>query len=164
MKKYISLLAMALLPALAFVSCSVETDEPAGGTKVEKMAGHWVVTVDATAGGDFYEDPYGLGEWDLFTYNTAADDADQMWIDDGGNFWKFKFKCPVNLSAKTFACDGVDYDNVPTGTATITNGKILDKAGKNVNGMPTDSIYFDVEFSDDPGTIYHIHGVRYAGF
>ena len=47
MKKYISMFMVALVGMFTFVSCDPETDEKAGGTAVEKMAGHWVVTVDA---------------------------------------------------------------------------------------------------------------------
>lgn len=47
MKKYISMFLVALVGMFTFVSCDPETDEKAGGTAVEKMAGLWVVTVDA---------------------------------------------------------------------------------------------------------------------
>ena len=46
MKKYISMFMVALAATFTFVSCDTETDEKAGGTAVEKMAGLWEVTVD----------------------------------------------------------------------------------------------------------------------
>ena len=49
-------------------------------------------------------------------------------------------------------------------TCTITNGKVIPNGGKNVNGKPTDAIQYNIEFSDDPGSIYYVYGVRYAGF
>lgn len=47
MKKYISMFMFALLVCFALVSCDTETDESAGGTAVEQMAGIWEVQVDA---------------------------------------------------------------------------------------------------------------------
>ena len=46
MKKYISMFMVALAATFTFVSCDTETDEKAGGTAVEKMAGLWEVKVD----------------------------------------------------------------------------------------------------------------------
>lgn len=173
MKKYISIFALALVLGLGFASCSTETDEPAGGTAVEKMAGHWVVTVDAydEAGNLLYEDPYGMGEWNMYTYNTADDDADQMWLSDGNNFWGYTIKVNVDLNTMTFSCkdmyiytaedeDGNPYDVF----CTITEGKVIPNGGLNVNGKPTDAIQYNIEFTDDPGSIYYVYGVRYAGF
>jgi hypothetical protein len=169
MKKYISIFALALVLGLGFASCSTETDEPAGGTAVEKMAGHWVVTVDAydEAGNLLYEDPYGMGEWNMYTYNTADDDADQMWLSDGNNFWGYTIKVNVDVNALTFDCKDLyiysDNDGNDV-TCTITNGRIIPNGGLNVNGKPTDAIMYNIEFSDDPGSLYYVHGVRYAGF
>ena len=74
MKKYISMFMFALLGCFALVSCDTETDESAGGTAVEQMAGIWDVQVDAVDenGNVLYEDPYGLGTITVNTYNTAA--------------------------------------------------------------------------------------------
>ena len=154
---------------LGFASCSTETDEPAGGTAVEKMAGHWVVTVDAydEAGNLLYEDPYGMGEWNMYTYNTADDDADQMWLSDGNNFWGYTIKVNVDVNALTFDCKDLYIYSDDDGndvTCTITNGRIIPNGGLNVNGKPTDAIMYNIEFSDDPGSLYYVHGVRYAGF
>ena len=169
MKKYISIFALALVLGLGFASCSTETDEPAGGTAVEKMAGHWVVTVDAydEAGNLLYEDPYGMGEWNMYTYNTADDDADQMWLSDGNNFWGYTIKVNVDVNALTFDCKDLYIYSDDDGndvTCTITNGRIIPNGGLNVNGKPTDAIMYNIEFSDDPGSLYYVHGVRYAGF
>lgn len=166
MKKYISLFVVALVISLGFASCNVETDEPAGGTAVEKMAGHWVVQVDVIDNGQVIEDPYGIGLWDMYTYNTAADESDKMWLSDGNNFWGYQVKVPINLNAQTFACEHVFMynDGEEDQFLTITDGKVVPNGGVNVNGKPTDLIEYKIEFTDDPGTIYYIHGVRYAGF
>lgn len=173
MKKYISIFALALVLGLGLASCNTETNEPAGGTAVEKMAGHWVVTVDAYDydGNLLYEDPFEYGEWDMYTYNTAADDADQMWLSDGRNFWDYTLKVPIDLKAQTFAVKDAyiysdeDEDGAYDVYCTITNGKIIPNGGKNINGKPTDAIEYDITFTDDPyDFVYHVHGVRYAGF
>ena len=51
MKKYISMMAMALMLSMSFTACDVETDEKPGGTNIEKMCGYWDViwyAVDAS--------------------------------------------------------------------------------------------------------------------
>lgn len=166
MKKYISILATAFVLCMALSSCDVETDEPAGGTAIEKMCGHWVVTADIIEDGQIDEDPYGVGEWNLNTYNTANNDADVMWLSDN-EFWGYTIKVPINYDAKTFSCQNVYIYTDDEGVdqyCTITEGKVIENGGLNVNGKPTDAIEYKVEFTDDPGTIYYIHGVRYAGF
>lgn len=169
MKKYISIFALTLGLCLGFASCSTETNEPAGGTAVEKMAGHWVVTVDAydEEGNLLYEDPYGMGEWDMYTYNTANDDTDQMWLSDGDKFWGYTIKVPIDLNNQTFSYNnGFMYnDGDDDQFCTITNGKITPNGGLNVNGELTDAIEYDITFTDDSyGFVYHVSGVRYSGF
>ena len=175
MKKYFSIFALALVMGLGFASCSTETDEPAGGTKVEKMAGHWVVNTDLIDGTDtipnVYAD-YGIVDWDMTTYNTANDDKDLMWLSDNNNFWGYTLKVPIDLDAMTFAVkDGFIYEDEDEDgnpidiNCTISNGKIIENGGLNVNGKPTDAIEYDITFDDDGyGFVYHVHGVRYAGF
>ena len=130
------------------------------------MAGHWVVVADIIMYGQVYEDPDGIGQWDMYTYNTANDDTDQMWLSDGNNFWGYTLKVAIDLNAKTFSVNnGFIYnDGEADQFCTITDGKIIENGGLNVNGKPTDAIEYKIEFTDDPGTIYYIHGVRYAGF
>lgn len=152
--------------SLGFTACDVETDEDAGGTEVMKMAGFWDVTVDVIdENGDvLYEDPYGMGTVSIMTYNTAANNATEMWLDDQGNFWAFKMRVDVNYGARTFSCAEKDYDADGTGTAVVTDGKILEGAAKNLHGMPNDSIVFNIKFSDDDyGFTYRISGQRYWG-
>lgn len=196
MKKYFSFALMAVALSFGFVGCDVETDEEPGGTNVEKMAGRWEVSVSQVDenGNVVYEpeDLFGIVDVDLLTFNTAANSSTEMWIDDDGNFWEFKFKMPINYALGTFSVDNIPYNadfqeiadmiaagNVPTDeegnplaaeTATITDGKILYGAGHNIHGMPTDSISFYITFSDDPYAArfgyakHHVAGIRYSGF
>ena len=87
---------VALAATFTFVSCDPETDEKAGGTAVEKMAGLWDVTVDVVdeQGNVLGKDPFGLGTININTYNTAANDADKMWLDDDA-FYGVKMKVNV---------------------------------------------------------------------
>ena len=196
MKKYISLALMTIALSFGFVSCDVETNEKPGGTNVQNMAGRWTVSVsqvDENGNVVFEpEDLFGVVDVDLFTYNTSANSSTEMWIDDDGNFWSFKFKMPVNYGAGTFSATDVLYNDdmreiaeliaagqTPTDkngnpltaeTATITDGKILYGQGHNIHGMPTDSISFYITFSDDPYGAqfgyakHHVAGTRYSGF
>ena len=109
MKKYISMFMVALAATFTFVSCDPETDEKAGGTAVEKMAGLWEVTVDVVdeQGNVLGKDPLGLGTININTYNTAANDADKMWLDDD-TFYGVKMK--VNVT---------DYNNGKIGRAHV---------------------------------------------
>jgi len=170
MKKYISMFMVALAATSTFVSCDPETDEKAGGTAVEKMAGQWVVTVDAVDenGNVLYEDPYGLGTIEVNTFNTSANDASKMWLEDDV-FYGVKMKVNVtDYNNGKFAADANTAYNVEDpegGKVEFLNGQVLYGQGKNLHGMPTDSICYTVKFSDDDeGLIYRISGTRYSGF
>ena len=80
-----------------------------------------------------------------------------------GNFWDFKIKATSDVNSLTFSATdalNLSYDDC---TVTVTNAKILKNGGVQKNGSPADLISMDVEYSDDPGTIYHLEGVRYSG-
>ena len=170
MKKYISMFMVALVGMFTFVSCDPETDEKAGGTAVEKMAGHWVVTVDAVDEDGNVTDENLLGKKiDLNTYNTAANEADKMWLDDGGNFYNVKMKVNVTdyKNGKFEAIPNTSYN--PTddtaGNVEFLKGQVLYGQGKNLHGAPVDSICYTVKFDDDEdGLIYRVSGKRYSGF
>ena len=46
MKKILYFAMTALALGFGFTACDVETDEEAGGTNVQNLAGHWEVTAD----------------------------------------------------------------------------------------------------------------------
>ena len=168
MKKYFSMIAMALMLATGFTACDVETNEEPGGTNIEKMCGYWDVTWWAVdANGEV------LGDWEvgtIFTYNTADNSITKMWIDDQNTYWHFKFQCDIDYAAKTFTASERDYDDAGSGKAVLTNGKILEGQGKNLHGMPTDSIAFEISFDDDtyPAKYgfdhYLVTGTKHSGF
>ena len=168
MKKYISMMAMALMLAMSFTACDVETDEKPGGTNIEKMCGYWdVMWYAVDANGEI------LDEWTegtIYTYNKADNSTTQMWLDDKGTYWNFQFLVDIDYNAKTFRADSRDYDAAGSGQAVVTNGKILESAGKNLHGAPTDSIAFEVSFNDDsyPEKYgfdhYLVTGIKHCGF
>ncbi len=152
MKLYIFLAFLSV----GIVSCDLGDDPAIGGTATQAVAGEWFVyySVDGEQISD-----YSL----VTTSNTAANVANELLITDDANFYDFKVKTPLNLEAKTFGGSGLQnlaYDI----TVNLLNGKILSDAATTTGGNTTDSIYFEMEFSDDPGTIYTGSGYRRTGF
>lgn len=178
MRKYIYIIALALLAIPALTSCDVETNEEPGGTAIEKMCGYWDVVYDAVDenGNVLYEDVYNAGTCTIFTYNLADNGTQYMWLDDQESFWAYKMIVNINYENRTFWCDWKDYDAAGTGQAIITDGKIVENGGVNEHGKPTDSISFYIVFTDDsyifdeedPDAPYYdrlwVHGVRHSGF
>lgn len=169
MKKYILMFLVALLGMFTFGSCDPETDEKAGGTAVEKMAGRWVVTVDAVDEDGNVIDENLLGKKiDLNTYNTAANDADKMWLDDAA-FYGVKMKVNITdyKNGKFEATPNTCYNpsDDEAGNVEFLKGQVLYGQGKNIHGASVDSICYTVKFSDDDNAlIYRISGKRYSGF
>ncbi len=133
------------------------------------LAGEWWVTYQFDDGDGNIGDWYGEGYSALFTYNTAAEDTDKLWISDGGNFWTYTVKSDCNVEGKTFTGDSLvntadDGGSLYKLKVNITNGKVIEDGGKSTSGVICDSIYFEVEFNDDIGTIYQCSGVRRTGF
>lgn len=168
MKKYISMMAMALTLAWGFTACDVETDEEPGGTNIQDMCGYWdVIWYAVDANGEV------LDEWTdgtIYTFNKADNSTTQMWLDDQNTYWAFRFLVNIDYNAKTFSCAATDYDAAGSGTAVVKNGKIMLGAAKNLHGMPTDSIAFEISFDDDnyPAKYgfdhYLVAGTKHSGF
>jgi len=130
-----------------------------GGTKVQSLAGEWWVKFP-----DDDPDFGGAGYFPFFTYNTSAN-TDSLWVDDQESFWEIKGKAGANPSALTFS--GKDIQNVYYDSQfTITNGKVLTNAAHaSGTGDKTDSISFDIVFSDEDGDIvHHCTGYKRTGF
>lgn len=135
------------------------------------VSGDWLVTpsVDGAVVGDPFE---------MRMYNTSFG-QDSVWIDDYPvikydaktkkysvtyNFWEMKVKAAVNMTDKTFQsassensiigyATGVPKNLYPL-TIVVSNGKIVGN----------DSIYLEMEFGDDPGTIYQLAGHRETSY
>jgi Lipid-binding putative hydrolase len=150
------LLILFAFLSIGMMSCDLGNDPDVGGTATQAVAGEWFTTfnVSGETGGDYYL---------ISTSNTAANSTTEFLIFDDANTWDYKVKSPLNLDAKTFGGTGLQnlaYDI----TVNIANGKILPGAATSSGGNVTDSIYFQIEFSDDPGVIYDVAGYRRTGF
>jgi hypothetical protein len=132
----------------AIISCTTKTLDP-GVTKSAKVANEWWV--------NYYVD--GVDQYKtvkLSTYNVAANN-DSIWIDDLENFWQVKFRAKFNADNLTFSAANATNEYYES-SVTVTEGKIMPKMAKSATGVVTDSIYFKIEYSDDPGTIYEVKG------
>ena len=161
MKKILFLIMAAV--GVFLTSCE---KEKAGGTETQKIAGEWSVTFNGiNADGSIDEDCFGIGYFNILTYNTEKNVPSEMWVDDEGNSWDFKVIADLDYNAGTFSTkdfvDNYSYDS----QVKITDGKVLYGAAKTPSGMPADSIVFNVYFDDDdPGSLgYQISGYRYTG-
>ena len=140
--------------SVLFVACRKEDNTDAGATNTAAMAGEWWIQLkvnNALVVPNFFK---------ILTYNTSENVATKMWIDDQENIWPFKLKIDVDPAGKSFsAANGTsEYTNI---TVKLANGKMLDKVSKGpVSNAITDSIYFEAEFSDDPGTVYQFTGYK----
>ncbi|MBN2635744.1 MAG: hypothetical protein JXR61_05695 [Prolixibacteraceae bacterium] len=169
MKKIFLYITILVFGLVLFASCE---KEEIGGTKTEAMAGEWYVTAVAVDEDDnvVYEDAdlFGIGNFHLDTYNSAADTESEMWIDDNTNFWEFKVKLNVDLATMTFSATDAENEYYES-MVTVTNGRILYNAATTPSGSPADSIVFNVSFDDDtyPEAYgyakYRIAGFRYTG-
>ncbi|MEX0360922.1 MAG: lipid-binding protein [Allomuricauda sp.] len=139
------------------LSCDKHEDYLPEKTALSEVSGDWYVhfMVDG-------EDIYDLG-YNLITTTNSADET-SLWIDDHTNTWWFKVKCPIN--AETMKFSGADLSSNVDGyevDVTITNGNIFKDAVESTGGNVVDSIYFEAEFADDPGTIYQLAGYKRTG-
>ena len=180
MKKtlYSILMLMGLL--VAFTSCE---KEEIGDTATVNTAGEWYVTVDAAdangnlyvdSDGDSWEDPFGMGYIHMMSYNTAANDPNEMIFTDMGNFWNFTVLVKCDQNDMTFSTVTTGNNNLVPGyediNVTITGGKIIKNGTTTPSGAKADYIVFYVSFSDDdyPAaygyTNYRVSGYRYTGF
>lgn len=157
MKKIISIFILS-----ALISASCQKEEEVGGTAIEAMAGEWFVTATKTYEGED-ESSYDAH---FSTYNTAANNASEMWLDDLESFWEMKGKVNVDLASMTFSTSSGVQNEYYDMTFEILNGKILKGAARGPgSNTATDSIYFEVKFSDDDDdTPWVISGYKRTGF
>ncbi len=164
MKNNILFLVLSLI---LVISCSPNEEYKDYNGNIE-----YSVTV---ASGDWFVQAFIDGVLDtdytlLTTSNTAADDGTEIQINDHQNFYWYNTQSPIDLESLTFS--GTDLDSsVPDGddnydiNVTITNGKIIKNGATPPSGVKTDSIAFDIVYSDDPsGTVYQIRGYKSTKF
>ncbi len=152
--KKIVLYTLGLLLITA-VSCTEEAE--VWDSSAVDFAGEWWA--------EHSDDGHGYGMGEIMTFNTAADNGKEIWLTDDATFWDYKVKCPIDQKNLTFS--GKDLINAVDGydiKITITDGKILKKAARSKSGVVVDSIYYKIEFEDEPGTVFEVKGLRKTGF
>jgi hypothetical protein len=180
MKKTLYLLIFVL--ALGLTSCEKlhdwnQQDDPAiEYSPVWPLSGEWWVVYRFDDGSGVVDDYYGVGHVPLFTSNTASNSATEFWISDGGNlgsgessFWSYCVKCPCNVDNASFSGDSListaDWEGAPYAIwVNVGNGRVIEDGGVSPSGVVSDSIYFEVEYEDNPGTIFQVSGIRKTGF
>ncbi|MFT3687357.1 MAG: lipid-binding protein [Phycisphaerales bacterium] len=160
LKNKLTIAFFGLLVLVSFTSCDEGGDPDPGGTTTQKFAGDWHIIVLEDDG----VTPAFGGGYNLFsTYNASSND-NNFWIDDHDSFWELKTKVQAtDFTNLTFSATDAEElylgDNV-----NITNGKIMKNAAHSFGGHVVDSIYFELEYVDDPGTIYKFAGHKRTGF
>lgn len=160
MKKNITYILLALVLIIT-TATSCRKDREVGGTEVESLSGEWWVEYQIVDQDGEVVYPYS-GDYFLFTtYNTAANKASEMFVDDGGSFWDFKGKVNVNVNDKTFSAtdaQNISYDS----HFSIIGGKVItDGTVGPGSGAKTDSISFSATFDDDDDNlIYQFRGYK----
>ncbi len=170
MKRISILFIAALLVSITSCSKMYEMNQPKEVSTeysvVWPLAGEWFVTYQFDNGTGVVDDWYGVGHTTLLTYNTADEDANKIWISDEANFWEYKVKSDCNVEENSISSADSLVNNIDGYDIKINikNGKVIADGGKSLSGVVTDSIYFEIEFADDPGTIYQVSGIRRTGF
>ena len=170
--KKIFTIALAVI-SLALMSCQ---KDPIGGTAAQAISGEWYVygyVVDEAGtilDETFVTDAFGVGKIHVVTYNTSANETNQIFISDLGNFWDFTVKVACDLNALTFG-NSAEADNYAyESKVMVKNGKITKDGAMSAGGKPIDAIEFEVGFDDDPYPAkygydhYKFIGTRYTGF
>lgn len=171
MKKFVYIIC-SLLAGVVFTSC--EKDE-IGGTATESMAGDWYVIVDCIdENGDVAIEDFNEGRFHVFTYNSADNTANKLFVDDQLNLLGMKALTICDQNNMTFATpDTVDnvtsHSQYVSDRVIVTDGKIIKNKGHQNNGSLADSISFYFEYTEDAYAAaynykkYHVHGIRYSG-
>lgn len=159
MKNFLKYIVVLFVTILSSCSPNEEyEDYTIAKSPVIEMSGDWYVQT-------FVGSDVVVGYSLITTSNTSVDDGTEIQIFDQQNIWWFNAKTPVNIGAQTFAGNNL-ASNVQGYeiTVNIANGSIIKGGTTSTSGKIADSISFDIEFSDDPGTIYTIAGYKRTGF
>lgn len=165
MKKFIT----AIATMLALVSASSCGHFEVENTATVDLAGNWMCTIYYGEDGEWV--PYANSEF--VTYNTAANVATEMWVNDYEGFWGTLCKVDCSNSELTFGKEGAEYEDQYYGVnQKIWGGKVTKNAVQ-APGTPTtcDKIEFFIAFEDDQDldknpyiTTYYVAGYRRTGF
>jgi hypothetical protein len=145
-----SLGILTVLSVIVFWSCQPKFEKEYSWAY--PIAGDW--TLNAYVDGE-----YAYGPFEMKSYNTSFG-KDSIWFDDyptatSANFWQIKYKVAANMTSKSFQT---------TGSINAVAGYPIDIKVSNGIVVNNDSISFDIEFEDDPGTIYTLSGHRTTSY
>lgn len=175
MKKYSSFLSIAAL-LLVTSACQKEYKAPVSNTV--EMNGRWWVELfqdsdkdgKITSADNFLASYEDYGMYALITSNTANNSKDSVLVTENPSLpksskWPFTFKTPVNISNLTFTANPAGSTNLALSgeTVSMVSGKILKNAATTLSGAKVDSIFVEMEFSDDAGSWYILSGHRDTG-
>jgi len=174
MKKLKNITFVALVLGILSISSCTKMFEinqpkevPTEYSSISPMSGEWFVTYKFDNGSGVIDDYYGVGHVQCYTYNTADESTSEMWVKDD-DFWATTFKAPINLEAKTFSSTDSLESSYDHGSydikVLVSNGKIITDGGTSPSGVTSDSIYFEIQYEDDPGVVYYVSGIRRTGF
>lgn len=161
MKKFkntITKMLLCIFIAASAISCDEIGDYDAGETKTKNFAGDWHIAVFASDG------VTPILDYSLYsTYNASSNDQN-FWIDDHDGDAGLKTKVQAtDFNNLTFSA--TDSEELYHGdNVNIINGKILKNAAHSFGEHVVDSIYFELEYVDDPGTVYVFKGHKRTGF
>ena len=185
MKKIVNILFLFVL-VVSISSCNKE-EYKAPVSNTVNMAGRWYIELygDDNANGSIDPDEdflvysyHDLGEWYISTSNTADNGTDSLILSERyfSNAslslfpWFVRAKLPIDYSNLKFKPATVnnllafnDVDSVFE-TITLHQGLILKNAATLPSGAKGDSIFLDLEFSQDAGYHYLRAGHRDSGF
>lgn len=134
------LIYILMLIGIVF-ACETLPDPEIEYSPIYPLSGEWWVTYELDLGGTV-DDHFGVGHVRLLTYNTAANTPDEMWINDGANFWDFVVKAPITaIGERSFGGDTLDNQSYES-RVLVQNGRVIERPDG-------DSIYFEVKFDDD---------------
>lgn len=167
MKKILFLFAVVL----AFASCEPKFEKEYSWAY--PIAGDWVVTVYDKADSSYYYGPFELrgynpssgkdsiwfDDYPAFSYSTAT----ELYTITAANFWAFKFKAAVNMTANTFQTTGSPNSLIGYATGEPVNVYEMDVVVNDGKIIGNDSIYMELTFSDDP-TTFIISGHRATSY
>ena len=158
MKKFknkLTTLVLSVFLITSFVACDEGGNPDPGATAVVDIAGDWTVEV--------LRDGSEFNHGHISTYNTAANLATEIWLDDLENGWGLKSKVNLNPTSLTFSGDNLPelYYDV---TVTISDGVFVKNGTTAPSGTVTDSIYFKAVFSDVPTRVFEYYGHKRTGF
>lgn len=157
MKRLVYIVVILLMGSTIY-SCQESFE--VGSTSAEKLAGEWWFAILDENGDVMYDYDYLASR--MSTFNTAANSASEIWVDDFQNGWEVKAKVQANVDNLTFGSADSVYNVYIDENMIIRDGQIWEGTATSKDGNVTDSIRFTTVFSD--GTILIYAGHRHTGF